>query len=660
MQNFFSRWSRLLLLALPFAAQAQSGVGIGTTAPDASAGLDVVSTNKGALLPRLTSAQRTAIAAPATGLLVFQTTAPAGFYYNAGTPGAPAWQLIGTTAAGDNLGNHTATQALNLRANPVVGTGASIGTAVGVGVTANGGLNIGQNTTGTNVYLGYLSGAATPTGGNNTFVGTRSGAANTSGGNNTFAGTRSGAANTAGGNNTFAGFNSGQANTTGSSNTFAGSGSGQANTLGSSNTFAGASSGLVNSTGNNNTFVGASSGRTNTTGSSNVFAGGNSGAANTVGANNVFVGQNSGAANTSGQQNTFAGANSGRANTVGSGNTFTGSNSGLGTSSNSNNTFTGANTGRTNNAGGNTFTGFDSGAATTTGGNNTFAGSSSGVANTTGGSNTFAGALSGVRNTSGQQNTFVGVNSGQANSIGNANVFIGAFSGQDNTTGFSNTVVGHFANVSVGNLTNATALGRGAVVNASNKIRLGNTAVTRIEGQVAYSFPSDARFKYDVQANVPGLAFIRRLRPVTYRFDGAKLDRYVATGELPAGFTPQAGAAVQTGFLAQDVEAAARAVGFRFDGVHAPANARDHYSLAYSQFVMPLVRAVQEQQQQIEALQAENTALRTSAAQAAADHASLLTLQAQVARLLGETRQGETAPSEALPGTTPAGAQARK
>jgi hypothetical protein len=53
--------------------------------------------------------------------------------------------------------------------------------------------------------------------------------------------------------------------------------------------------------------------------------------------------------------------------------------------------------------------------------------------------------------------------------------------------------------VSTGNLTNATAIGNGATVNASNKIRLGNTSVTVIEGQVAFTFPSDKTQKENFQ-----------------------------------------------------------------------------------------------------------------------------------------------------------------
>jgi len=56
-------------------------VSIGAITPDGSAQLDVSSSNKGLLTPRMTSAEREAIASPANGLLVYQTNAPAGFYF---------------------------------------------------------------------------------------------------------------------------------------------------------------------------------------------------------------------------------------------------------------------------------------------------------------------------------------------------------------------------------------------------------------------------------------------------------------------------------------------------------------------------------------------------------------------------------------------------
>ena len=86
-----------------------------------------------------------------------------GFYYNAGTAPAPQWQLLNPT--GDNLGNHTATQTLNLGPYALTGTGADSGTTVGVGIRADGGLNIGQNNYG-NIFLGYQAGKSNISGGN--------------------------------------------------------------------------------------------------------------------------------------------------------------------------------------------------------------------------------------------------------------------------------------------------------------------------------------------------------------------------------------------------------------------------------------------------------------------------------------------------------------
>jgi hypothetical protein len=60
-------------------------VGIGTSSPSASALLDVTSTNKGILIPRMTASQKNAISSPTTGLLIFQTDAPVGFYYYNGS-----------------------------------------------------------------------------------------------------------------------------------------------------------------------------------------------------------------------------------------------------------------------------------------------------------------------------------------------------------------------------------------------------------------------------------------------------------------------------------------------------------------------------------------------------------------------------------------------
>lgn len=80
----------LSLISCPMLAQ----VGVGTLTPDASAQLDITSTNKGLLIPRMNTATRTGITSPATGLLVYQTDGAMGFYYFDGTN----WNLIGSSA----------------------------------------------------------------------------------------------------------------------------------------------------------------------------------------------------------------------------------------------------------------------------------------------------------------------------------------------------------------------------------------------------------------------------------------------------------------------------------------------------------------------------------------------------------------------------------
>ena len=75
-------------------------------------------------------------------------------------------------------------------------------------------------------------------------------------------------------------------------------------------------------------------------------------------------------------------------------------------------------------------------------------------------------------------------------------------------------------------------------------------------------------------------------------------------------FEAQKAQILQTGFIAQEVEAAAQEIGFEFSGVDAPKNAKDHYGLRYAEFVPPLVKALQEQQKVIEAQQAEINTLK--------------------------------------------------
>ncbi len=77
--------TKLLVLLFFISISSYAQVGIGTTTPNSSSSLDIVSTNKGILIPRMTVAQRIAITNPAVGLLVYQTNDVQGFYFFNGT-----------------------------------------------------------------------------------------------------------------------------------------------------------------------------------------------------------------------------------------------------------------------------------------------------------------------------------------------------------------------------------------------------------------------------------------------------------------------------------------------------------------------------------------------------------------------------------------------
>lgn len=246
--------------------------------------------------------------------------------------------------------------------------------------------------------------------------------------------------------------------------------------------------------------------------------------------------------------------------------------------------------------------------ANSTGFLNTSTGSLALYNNTVGNSNTANGNSALFTNVNGSNNTAVGISALQGNSSGSLNTAIGSNALSSNTTGNFNTALGNGADVTTGDLTNATAIGYNAKVNANNKIRLGSAEVTVIEGQVPFTHPSDGRFKTNIsESEVKGLEFITRLRPVVYNFDTRKFDAFAINGMTEIHHTGFDGeknkglsAIRQSGFIAQEVEKAAKESGYNFNGIHIPENDNDHYSLAYSQFVVPLVKGMQEQQKMIE------------------------------------------------------------
>lgn len=88
---------------------AQVGINPDNSSPDPSAMLDISSSDKGILIPRMDSTNRKAISNPAIGLMLYDSTTHSFWVYDT------AWEEIATDNAGDNLGNHTATE--NIQSN---------------------------------------------------------------------------------------------------------------------------------------------------------------------------------------------------------------------------------------------------------------------------------------------------------------------------------------------------------------------------------------------------------------------------------------------------------------------------------------------------------------------------------------------------------------
>ncbi len=362
--------------------------------------------------------------------------------------------------------------------------------------------------------------------------------------------------------------------------------------------------------------------------------------AGTGGTNNSFFGYYSGnVANSSSADNSFLGYYSGKFTTSGI------RNSAVGSSALYNNT-----TGNYNNAFGfyslysNTTGaacdafGYGSLYSNTSGGYNAGFGHRTLYLNTTGNYNVAIGLDGLLNNTSGSYNTGMGYYALRSNSTASDNTAIGFYSMYNttaagntavgstslfnNTTGTDNTAIGFDAlynvftgsdNVGIGynagpngDYFNTVCIGYNSTATGSDQVRLGNSSTTSIGGQVGWSNLSDGRFKTNIKEDISGLEFIKQLRPVSYLFDANAFDSFIGANSAPKGAdtlnqranhkvnSTNATPVRQTGFIAQEVEATMKKLGVTFSGLVAPQNEKDHYSLRYADFVVPLVKAVQE------------------------------------------------------------------
>ncbi|UOM33839.1 DUF2793 domain-containing protein [Acuticoccus sp. I52.16.1] len=236
-------------------------------------------------------------------------------------------------------------------------------------------------------------------------------------------------------------------------------------------------------------------------------------------------------------------------------------------------------------------------------------GASALVAATTGTDNSALGASALGAVTTGSENVAIGGNAGGALTIASGATFVGFGAGAA-LTGADNSALGRDAFVGApAAVTNCAAVGAAATVTGSNQVQLGDSATTTY-AYGAVQNRSDARDKTDVRDTALGLAFVRALRPVDFRWD------YREDYRGPAG-TVRDGSKTRSryhhGFIAQDVEALIGATGVDFGGFqdHAIGGGRDVKSLGYTEFVAPLVKAVQELSAEVDALRARLEAAPT-------------------------------------------------
>jgi hypothetical protein len=320
----------------------------------------------------------------------------------------------------------------------------------------------------------------------------------------------------------------------------------------------------------------------------------------TSGEDNTAIGESSLKANTTGSRNTGVGSNTLEFSTTGNNNTIVGDGSGYRNESGSFNTAIGSPTLYSNKFGtGNTAVG----AAAlyfNTASNNTAVGRDSQYNLISGTYNSSLGVSSLFNNINGQYNNATGYQSLFNNSSGSYNVSAGHQSTWDNTTGNYNTALGTWAYSAFGaatTYTNSTALGHNAQINASNQVRIGNWDVTSIGGFANWTNISDVKFKKNIKENVVGLEFIKKLRPVTYNLDTEAIKKHFGIEKgINLEHDKQKEAIIQSGFIAQEVEKAANEVNYAFSGVDASNNTNGNYGLRYAEFVVPLVKSIQEQQ----------------------------------------------------------------
>lgn len=379
-----------------------TGVSINSTnaVADASALFDMTSTDKGILVPRMTMAQRDAIATPAAALLIYQTDFTPGFYYYTGSSWSAIFNSLTGWSTSGNTGTNPANNFLGTKDNqPLVFKLNNFPAGKWDQITAN-------------YFIGSGSGQSNTTGTYNVGLGNSTLNFNTSGNNNTAIGGYALFSNTTGYQNTATGLWALKSNTTGSDNTATGMNALKTNITGSDNTATGNYALENNNSGSQNVAVGKEALKSSSTANDNTAIGYQALYANTTGFNNVAVGNSASYSNTDGQDNAAFGKQAMFLNTWGD-------------------------------------------------------------------YNCAFGNASLNHNTIGRENVAIGYSTLSSNANGQGNTALGNYVLNSNISGSYNTAIGFNSDVASSGLLNTTAIGWAASVSQSNSMVFGNNDVTK-------------------------------------------------------------------------------------------------------------------------------------------------------------------------------------
>ncbi len=189
------------------------------------------------------------------------------------------------------------------------------------------------------------------------------------------------------------------------------------------------------------------------------------------------------------------------------------------------------------------------------------------------------------------------------------NVAIGANAGYNLQTGINNVFLGYQSVPGGTSVNNSVGIGHQAIVNASNKVVIGNIFVSNIGGYAIWTNYSDKRLKENiVYTDRLGLEFIKRLKTTTYSYKNDPKRR------------------TRDGLIAQDVQQVLKDLNLSFSGLVEDENEEKTLNISYGMLVIPLINAAKEQQKTLEDLEKE---LSKQSADVQAIKTKLATLEAR-------------------------------